>query len=99
MFHPNGPNFFLSWTRAWKKQTPYKSFSQTYTTAGSNKILVLNIRNVTVTVLTGSLLGQAAKNSGSEMGSEIYDCNRFNLKPVGGSLVIFTPFCSMVTGN
>lgn len=30
MFQPSGPNFFLSWTRAWKKQTPYRSFSQTY---------------------------------------------------------------------
>lgn len=49
--------------------------------------------------LTSSLLGQLLKKSGSETGSDKYDCSRLSRSPVGGSFVILTPFCRMVTGN
>lgn len=29
MFQPKGPNFLLSWVRAWKKHRPYNSFLNT----------------------------------------------------------------------
>ena len=29
MFQPKGPNFLLSWIRAWKKHSPYRSFLKT----------------------------------------------------------------------
>ena len=49
--------------------------------------------------LTTSLPGQPWKKAESDMGSVRYDCWRLSLSPVGGSLVIFTPFCSTLTGN
>jgi len=49
--------------------------------------------------ITNSFSGHPEKNAGSEIGSERNDCRRFNRRPVGGSCVIFTPFCRMVTGN
>jgi hypothetical protein len=39
------------------------------------------------------------KNAGSEIGSLRYDLSRLALRPLGGSLVILTPFCSTDTGN
>ena len=48
---------------------------------------------------TGSLHMHPLKHWGSEIGSERYDWRRFSRRPVGGSLVIFTPFCRIVTGN
>jgi hypothetical protein len=39
------------------------------------------------------------KNSGSEIGSLRYDLSRLALRPLGGSLVILTPFCSTDTGK
>jgi len=39
------------------------------------------------------------KKAGSEMGWLRYDRSRLALMPFGGSLVIFTPFCRMLTGN
>ena len=50
-------------------------------------------------ILTSSLLGQLLKKFGSETGSDKYDCSRLSRSPVGGSFVILTPFCKMVTGN
>lgn len=49
--------------------------------------------------ITSSFSGHPEKNAGSEIGSERNDCSRFNRRPVGGSFVIFTPFCRMFTGN
>ena len=49
--------------------------------------------------LTTSFPGQPLKKSGSLMGSLRNDCSRFWRSPVGGSLVILTPFWRTVTGN
>lgn len=75
IFQPKGPNFLLSWTSAWKKHKPYRSFLK-----------------------TASCL-QLSNHSMSEMGSLKYDLVIFALKPFGGSLVIFTPFCRTNTGK
>jgi hypothetical protein len=39
------------------------------------------------------------KNSGSEIGSERYEPRMLARSPLGGSLVILTPFCRMETGK
>ena len=57
--------------------------------------LIINIENGH----TSSLLVQPAKNVGSVIGSDKYDCSRFCRNPVGGSFVILTLFCNTVTGN
>jgi len=48
-------------------------------------------------ILTGLL--HDVKNSGSEMGSLRYDRMTLERRPLGGSLVILTPFCSTDTGK
>merc|ERR550514_53811 len=40
-----------------------------------------------------------SKNSGSEIGSAMYEPSRLARRPSGGSLVILTPFCRMETGK
>jgi hypothetical protein len=40
-----------------------------------------------------------SKNYGLEIGSVKYDPVRFAFKPLGGSLVILTPFCRIAVGN
>ena len=39
------------------------------------------------------------KKSGSDTGSERYDCSRLARRPLGGSEVILMPFCSTATGK
>ena len=50
-----------------------------------------------VHTLTGLLLLE--KNSGSEMGSMRKERAMLARRPLGASLVIFTPFCSTATGK
>ena len=47
--------------------------------------------------LTG--LEHPPKNSGSDMGSFMYERMTFAFSPFGGSLVILTPFCSTEMGK
>ena len=48
---------------------------------------------------SGLLSPQPSKNAGSLSGLELYVCSRLALRPLGGSLVIFTLFCRMLTGK
>ena len=48
-------------------------------------------------ILTGFL--QVVKNSGSEIGSLKYERMMLARSPLGGSLVILTPFCRTETGK
>ena len=58
---------------------------------------VFEVKAIEQTGLTDFL--HPPKNSGSEIGSLRYDRMMFALMPLGGSLVILTPFCSTATGK
>ena len=44
-------------------------------------------------------LEDPSKKSVLVMGLMLYDLSKFDRRPLGGCLVIFTPFCKIDTGN
>jgi len=79
----------------------YSCYAYSYANAYSIVTLLFILADVGkyITSLTFSLPGHPSKNVGSLIGSLRYDWSKFWRRPVGGSLVIFTPFCRTVTGN
>lgn len=72
MFHPNGPNFLLSYIMAWKKHSPKLSFCHSRSFfAFSNWSWLISWKLFI----------------------------KFALRPLGGSVVNFTPFYRTVTGK
>lgn len=86
MFHPKGPNFFLSWSVAWKKQSPNNNFFQALSPLSNklsfdchwNFVLIIKWRIPDMSVNVRIIFART---------------------PFGGSLVNLTPFCNILSSQ